>query len=87
MADSFRMDTSGDKAYREAELEAAMDRFDEQTKSGAVMSALDFAAVMERALKRASEHEDMTEDLAGVLSTSHFRVVHEIERDLETPRD
>lgn len=87
MAKSFRMDTSGDKSHREDALEDAMDQFDEATKSGAVMAALDFADQMERALERAADHEDMTEDLADVLSTTHFEVVHEVSTDLETPRD
>ncbi|GAA0304082.1 DUF7692 domain-containing protein [Halarchaeum salinum] len=87
MAKSFRMDTSGDKAHREDLLEDAMDRFDESTKSGAVVAALDFSRQIETALERASEHPDMTEELADVLSTSHFEVVHEVERDLRTPRD
>lgn len=85
MVDSFRMDTSGDKAHREDALEDAMAQFDEATKSGAVLAALDFAAQMERALERASEHPDMTADLADVLSTTHYELVYQVEQELRGP--
>jgi len=87
MADSFRMDTSGDKAYREDELRDAMQLFDEATKSGAVMAAIEYAKRHSRALERASEHEDMTEELADVLSTSPFKLEYEVRRDFHRPGD
>jgi len=43
MADSFRMDMSGDKSYREDALDSAMDVFGENTRSAAVVKACEHA--------------------------------------------
>ena len=43
MADSFRMDTRRDNSYREDALNAAMDVFDENTRSKAVVKACEHA--------------------------------------------
>lgn len=43
MADSFRMDMSGDKSYREDALDAAMKVFGENTRSSAVIKACEHA--------------------------------------------
>lgn len=87
MAQSFRMDTSGDKSYRERELEDAMELFNENTKSGAVMAAIDFSKQMARRLEQASENEDMTKDLADFLSTSYFQLEYEVIRDFHLSKE
>lgn len=87
MADSFRMNTGGEKSYREDELEDAMRLFDEATKSGAVMAAIDYSKRHASALERASKHPDMTEDLAELLSTSPFTVEYEVSRGFHRPGD
>lgn len=43
MADSFRMDMSGEKSFREDALDAAMDVFGENTRSNAVVKACEHA--------------------------------------------
>lgn len=44
MADSFRMDMSGDKSYREDALDSAMAVFGENTRSTAVVKACEHAS-------------------------------------------
>lgn len=53
MADSFRMDMSGDKSYREDALNTAMDVFDENTRSAAVVKACEHARRDKKAKMRA----------------------------------
>ena len=43
MADNFRIDTGGDKSYREGALDAAMDVFNENIRSNAVVKAYEHA--------------------------------------------
>lgn len=49
MADSFRMDMSGDKSYREDALDSAVEVFGENTRSGAVVKACEHARLDKRA--------------------------------------
>jgi|GEM_PF-2138270 len=49
MADSFRMDMSGDKSYREDALDSAMTVFNENTRSRAVVKACEHARQDRRA--------------------------------------
>jgi len=81
------MDTSGDKTYREDALEDAMELFDKNTKSGAVMAAVDYSKRHTRALERAADHPDMTEELAELLSTSPFELEFEVTRAFHRPGD
>lgn len=53
MADSFRMDMSGDKSYREDALDAAMEVFGENTRSRAVVKACEHARRDKKAKTRA----------------------------------
>ena len=53
MADSFRMDMSGDKAYREDALDSAMEVFGENTRSNAVVKACEHARRDKRAKEEA----------------------------------
>lgn len=79
MADSFRMDTSGKNSYREDQLETAMELFGENTKSKAIIQAIDFSKQMHKNLEVALTHEDMTEELAEILSTRQFKLTYEHE--------
>lgn len=53
MADSFRMDMSGDKSYREDALDSAMEVFNENTRSRAVIKACEHARQDRRAKEKA----------------------------------
>lgn len=77
MADSFRMDMSGDKAYREDALNDAMEVFEENTRSNAVVKACEHARRDERAKVEAVQF------LARHVEPE---IVQEVVRQLSTPQ-
>lgn len=72
----MRINTNGEKAYRSDLYERTAERFGVGTKSGGIDAACEFSTQMLRNLEQAAEHEDMTEDLAAVLSTANVTVEH-----------
>jgi hypothetical protein len=76
----MRIETSGEYAWRTDLYDDAGDALDEPTRSGAIDASCEFTQAMLPALAEAVEHEDMTKELAEILST---RVV-DIEYELST---
>jgi hypothetical protein len=74
----MRINTNGTKAYRTDLYERTADRFGVGTKSGGIDAACEFSTQMLRNLERAAEHDDMTEDLAEILSTANVTVEYRI---------
>jgi hypothetical protein len=72
----MRINTNGEKDYRTDLYERTAKRFGVGTKSGGIDAACEFSTQMLRNLERAAEHDDMTEDLAEVLSTANVTVEH-----------
>ncbi len=58
------------------------DLLDENTRVGAVEASCEFTQAMLPALAKAVEHEDMTEELAEILSTRAVDVKYEVETDV-----
>ena len=75
----MRINTNGEKEYRTELYERTSERFGGGTKNGGIDAACEFSNQMLRNLERAAEHEDMTEDLAEVLSTSRVEVEYRVE--------
>ena len=75
----MRIETTGDYAWRTDLYDNAGDALGENTRSGAIDSACEFTTEMLPTLERAVEHPDMTEELAGVLSTSVVDVEYRVE--------
>jgi hypothetical protein len=75
----MRIRTTGDSEWRLGLYDDVGDLLDENTRSGAIDGACLFTRQMLPALERAVEHEDMTEDLAEILSTPTVEVEYEIE--------
>lgn len=93
MADSFRMDMSGEKSYREDALEAAVSTFGERTRSKAVVKACEHARQDRRAKERAVEYlvrnvePDVAQEVLARLSTPHLPIAAAVEyEDGEGPR-
>lgn len=87
MADSFRMDMSGDKSYREDALDSAMEVFGENTRSSAVVKACEHArqdsVAKERAVSYAVRNLEPahTKEIIGRLSTPQLPISAMIEFD------
>jgi hypothetical protein len=79
----MRINTNGEKDYRTDLYERTAERFGVGTKSGGIDAACEFSTQMLRNLERAAEHEDMTEDLAELLSTANITVEYRVETGLE----
>jgi hypothetical protein len=79
----MRINTNGEKEYRTELYERTAERFGVGTKSGGIDAACEFSTQMLRNLEHAAEHEDMTEDLAELLSTVNVTVKHRIVTDVE----
>jgi hypothetical protein len=79
----MRINTNGEKDYRTDLYERTAERFGVGTKSGGIDAACEFSTQMLRNLERAAEHEDMTEELADVLSTPNVTVEYHVETGLE----
>ena len=72
----MRINTNGQKEYRTELYERTAERFGVGSKSGGIDAACEFSTQMLRNLERAAEHEDMTEELAELLSTANVTVEH-----------
>ena len=72
----MRINTNGKKEYRTDLYERTAERFGVGTKSGGIDAACEFSTQMLCNLERAAEHDDMTEDLAELLSTANVTVEH-----------
>lgn len=79
----MRINTSGEKDYRTDLYERTAERFGVGTKSGGIDAACEFSSQMLRNLEHAAEHDDMTEDLAEVLSTTNVTVEHHVVTGVE----
>ena len=75
----MRIQTTGDYAWRTDLYDDVGDLLGEPPRSGAVDASAEFTREMLPALRRAVEHEDMTEDLAEILSTGVAEVEYRIE--------
>ena len=78
----MRIRTSGDYDWRLGLYDDVGDLLDENTRSGAIDGACLFTRQMLPALEKASEHPDMTEELAEVLSTPTVDVEHRVETSI-----
>ena len=74
----MRFRTDGKFAYREELVDDVADRLDENTRVGAVEASCEFTQAMLPALAKAVEHEDMTEELAEILSNRVVDVEYEV---------
>ena len=70
----MRIKTDGTHEYRLDRLRRVMQRTDEGTKSGAFDFSTVFTLQMLDAVEEASDHPDMTPELAAVLSTPHVEI-------------
>lgn len=78
----MRINTDGKKAWRNDLYKRTAANFEENTKSGGIDSACVFANEMLSNLEEALEHDDMTEDLAEILSTRSVQLEYRRETDL-----
>jgi hypothetical protein len=72
----MRIRTNGEYEWRTDLYDETAERFDVGTRSGGIDAACEFSTQMLRNLERAADHEDMTEELAELLSTSEVTVEH-----------
>lgn len=79
----MRINTNGKKEYRSELYERTAERFGVGTKSGGIDAACEFSNQMLRNLERAADHEDMTEELAELLSTANVTVEHHVVTGVE----
>lgn len=75
----MRIRTDGKFAYREDLVDETAELLGENTRVGAVEASCEFARQMLPALERAVEHEDMTSELAEILSTRTVPVEYRVE--------
>lgn len=75
----MRLRTDGEYAHRKDTIETAADVLDENTNTQAVLKACEYLRRMQHNLERAVEHDDMTEELAEVLSTPEIPVEYRVE--------
>ena len=73
----MRIRTSGDYEWRLGLYDDVGDLLGESTRSGAIDGACLFARQMLPALEKAVSSLDMTEELAGVLSTPRIAIEHQ----------
>ena len=73
----MRIKTEGTHEYRLDLLRRVMQRTGEGTKSGAFDFATEYTLAMLDAIDEASQHPDMTPELAEVLSTPHVEIEHQ----------
>jgi hypothetical protein len=73
----MRIETDGTHEYRLDLLRRVMQQTGEGTKSGAFDFSTELTLQMLDAIKEASQHPDMTPELAEVLSTPHVEIEHQ----------
>ena len=78
----MRIRTDGKFAYREELVDDVADLLGENTRVGAVEASTEFTRQMLPALERAVDHEDMTPELAEILSTNVVEVEYEVSTDV-----
>jgi hypothetical protein len=78
----MRIRTSGNYEYRLGLYDDVGELLGENTRSGAIDASCEFTQQMLPALAKAVEHEDMTEELAAILSTPTVDVTYQIDRDI-----
>lgn len=87
---SFRMRIDGSKEYRAHALDNAMDLFDESTRTGAVMAAVEHSRQDRKAKAEVLDFlsgelpPDKLEHVAELLSTSHLAVTVNVETGIES---
>jgi hypothetical protein len=79
----MRIRTNGDYDWRTDLYDDTAESFGVGTKSAGIDAACQFSTQMLRNLERAAEHDDMTEDLAELLSTTNVTVEHRTITGLE----
>jgi hypothetical protein len=79
----MRIRTNGDCEWRTDLYDETAESFGVGTKSAGIDAACEFSTQMLRNLERAAEHEDMTEELADILSTANVTVEYHVETGLE----
>ena len=70
----MRIRTDGKYEYRTDAIESAKKALNETTNTVAVIGACEYARKMRRNLERAADHEDLTPELAALLSTTEIPV-------------
>jgi hypothetical protein len=75
----MRIETSDRYDWRLGLYDDVGQLLNENTRSGAIDGACEFTQEMLRNLERAVEHEDMTEELADILSTSTVTIEYHLE--------
>ena len=78
----MRINTDGKHEYRTELYEETAELLGEPTKSGGLDRACEFTRKMDRNLRRAIQHEDMTPELAEILTTTEIPVEYEIRRSV-----
>ena len=73
----MRIKTDGTHEYRLDLLRRVMQQTGEGTKSGAFDFATEYTLQMLDAIDEASQHPDITPELAEVLSTPHVEIEHQ----------
>ena len=73
----MRIKTDGAHEYRLDLLRRVMQQTGEGTKSGAFDFATEYTLQMLDAIEEASDHPDMTPELAAVLSTPYVEIEHQ----------
>ena len=82
ISEDVNLKTNGEYEYRLDLMRQIMLRTGENTKAGAIMRAMESYLELLDALDRAGDHPDMTDELAGALSTPHVEVVHRTEHEM-----
>lgn len=75
----MRLRTDGEYAHRKDTIETAADVLDENTNTQTVLHACEYVRRMQYNLERAVAHDDMTEELAELLSTKEIPVEYRVE--------
>jgi len=75
---AMRIRTDGKFAYREKLVDDVAQQLGENTRVGAVEASAEFTQAMLPALAEAVEHEDMTAELAEVLSNRVVEIEYEV---------
>lgn len=78
----MRINTTDSYEWRTDLYDRVGDLMNESTRSGAVDASAQFTEEMIKNLNRAMDHEDMTEDLAKILSTSQVELEYEVRSDV-----
>jgi hypothetical protein len=78
----MRIRTDGKFAYREELVDDVADLLGENTRVGAVEASCELTQAMLPALVKAVEHEDMTPELAEILSTRVVKLEYKVETDV-----